>query len=67
MKRHTHTDLLHRLQAQLRHFDHSPDFGDAAAVAAIRSHLLVRIREAEGLVRSHSKVRVEQMSRVEAA
>jgi hypothetical protein len=67
MKRPLPTDLLYRLQAQLRHFDDSPDFGDAAVVAAIRVHLLIRIREAEGLVRSHSLVRAEQMSHPEAA
>ena len=67
MKRPLPTDLLYRLQAQLRHFDHSPDFGDAESVAAIRRHLLVRIREAEGLVRSHSQVQVAQASHPEAA
>lgn len=44
-------DLLCKLQAQLQHFESSPDFGDAEAVAVIRRHLLVRIREAESGLR----------------
>jgi hypothetical protein len=44
-------DLLQTLRTQLHHFDHSPDFGDAEAVAVIRQHLLLRIREAESALR----------------
>jgi len=44
-------DLLERLRANLWHFDNSPDFGDREAVEAIRRHLELRIREAEGRVR----------------
>ena len=60
-------DLLHRLQAQLQHFDRSPDFGDAEAVAAIRLHLLGRIREAESLVQCRMPVRVGRVQQAEAA
>jgi hypothetical protein len=67
MKRLSHTDLLHRLQTQLQHFDRSPDFGDAEAVAAIRRHLLVRIREAESLTRCGIHVQAERVSQAEAA
>lgn len=38
---------LEKLRANLKHFENSPDFGDAEAVAVIRRHLLTRIREAE--------------------
>ena len=41
-------DLLRTLRANLEHFESSPDFGDREAVEAIRRHLKVRIREAEG-------------------
>jgi hypothetical protein len=51
MNRLSQHELLHSLRAQLRHFDCSPDFGDAEAVAVIRHYLLLRIREAEGLSR----------------
>lgn len=44
-------DLVEKLRANLQHFENSPDFGDAEAVEAIRRHLKVRIREAEGLAR----------------
>lgn len=67
MKQHSHADLLSKLQAQLQHFDRSPDFGDAEAVAAIRQHLLQRIREAEGLMRCHLPVRAERVQQAEAA
>ncbi len=50
-------DLLQALRAQLQHFEHSPDFGDAEAVAGIRRHLLLRIREAEGAARGRVGVR----------
>jgi len=46
--------LMHQLKilrGYLDHFDHSPDFGDGEAVAAIRRHLLTRIRELEGSIR----------------
>jgi len=42
-------NLLETLRANLEHFEKSPDFGDAEAVEAIRRHLQMRIREAEGL------------------
>lgn len=57
-------DLLETLRANLEHFENSPDFGDAEAVEAIRRHLLVRIREAEGLVLMQ---RWERQLRTEAA
>jgi hypothetical protein len=47
MNRLPKSQLVQTLRAQLQHFDQSPDFGDAEAVAAIRKHLLLRIREAE--------------------
>lgn len=67
MNRPSHTDLLYRLQAQLQHFDRSPDFGDAEAVAAIRRHLLVRIREAESLVQCRLPVQAGRVQQAEAA
>jgi hypothetical protein len=67
MNRFPRADLLNRLEEQLRHFDRSPDFGDAEAVAAIRQHLLVRIREAESLVRYRLPVQRERGSQAEAA
>jgi hypothetical protein len=65
----SHMDVLSRLRAQLEHFDRSPNFGDAAAVAAIRRHLLVRIREAESLMRSRFRAESlgERLTRSEAA
>lgn len=51
MKHSSQTNLIESLRTKLQHFDHSPDFGDAEAVAVIRQHLLLRIREAEGLMR----------------
>ena len=64
-------DLLKALRAQLQHFDHSPDFGDSEAVAVIRKHLLLRIRETEGALRDraivHSGERVQPAFRSEAA
>ena len=59
--------LLYRLRLQLQNFESSPDFGDGEAVAAIRRHLLVRIREAESLVQDRLPVRVERMPQAEAA
>jgi len=47
MNRLPKSQLLKILREQLQHFDQSPDFGDAEAVAVIRRHLLLRIREAE--------------------
>ncbi len=67
MNRASHTDLLYRLQTQLQHFDRSPDFGDAEAVAAIRRHLLLRIREAEGFVRCQLPDQAEREQQAEAA
>jgi hypothetical protein len=67
MNRPTHMDTLFRLEEQLRHFDRCPDFGDAEAVAAIRQHLLVRIREAESLMRSGIPIQANRASRAEAA
>ena len=59
-------DLLETLRAQLHHFDHSPDFGDGKAVAVIRQHLLLRIREAEGRLRVHSRENAKRLgSRLE--
>ena len=54
------SDQLAALRASLAHFEQSPDFGDAESVAAIRRHLVVRIREAEGAVRRPPWVRVEE-------
>lgn len=51
MNRPSHIDMLRRLRKQLEHFDGSPDFGDVEAVAEIRRHLILRIREAESLMR----------------
>jgi hypothetical protein len=51
MKYGHQNDVLKTLQAQLEHFNQSPDFGDAEAVAVIRQHLLLRIREAESAMR----------------
>ena len=56
MNRLPKADLLQALHAQLKHFDHSPDFGDADAVAVIRQHLLLRIREVEGALRVRAHV-----------
>lgn len=44
-------DQLKTLRAILEHFEQSPDFGDSENVEAIRQHLKVRIREAEGALR----------------
>lgn len=67
MNRPQHANLLYRLQEQLQHFDRSADFGDAETVAAIRQHLLVRIREAEGMLRCSTPFPVERISQAEAA
>ena len=67
MNRPAESELLYRLQAQLEHFDRSPDFGDAEVVADIRRHLLTRIREAEGSVRCCPVPQVQRVSRAEAA
>jgi hypothetical protein len=50
MKPYAHSDRLQSLLAALEHFDQSPDFGDGEAVAAIRRHLMIRIREAESAI-----------------
>jgi hypothetical protein len=55
-------DLLTRLRANLQHFENSPDFGDGKAVEAIRRHLKLRIREAEGLARLAEEARSGQGS-----
>ena len=44
-------DQLTTLRASLEHFEQSPDFGDAESVEAIRRHLKLRIKEAEGALR----------------
>ena len=54
MKRASQTTRLQALRAQLQHFNDSPDFGDAEAVEIIRQHLLLRIREAEGDLRTRA-------------
>ena len=51
MKTGSQLHRLERLRANLHHFDHSPDFGDSETVAAIRLHLMMRIREAESAER----------------
>jgi hypothetical protein len=58
-------DRAEELRSQLRHFENSPDFGDADAVAAIRSLLLLRIREAESATRIISSP--EPQHQIEAA
>jgi hypothetical protein len=63
----SHPELLYRLRQQLEHFDCSPYFGDGEAVAAIRRHLLVRIREAESLVQYRFSVQAERVPQAEAA
>ena len=55
---------LEVLNTYLRHFDQSPDFGDSEAVAEIRRHLLIRIREAESAMRCREWL---QQSQAEAA
>lgn len=44
-------DQLTSLRTSLEHFVQSPDFGDSESVAAIRLHLELRIRQAEGALR----------------
>lgn len=44
-------DQLISLRTSLLHFEQSPDFGDSESVAAIRLHLELRIRQAEGALR----------------
>jgi hypothetical protein len=53
---------LTELRASLEHFEQSPDFGDSESVQAIRRHLELRIRQAEGALRRPPWVQV----RVEA-
>ena len=60
-----YNNRVEELRAQLRHFDSSPDFGDAEAVAAIRRHLLLRIREAESA--SQSGLWFDPRPQIEAA
>jgi len=45
------SDQLTALRTSLEHFEQSPDFGDSDCVAAIRIHLQLRIRQAEGALR----------------
>ena len=65
MNQVSHRDLLSKLRAQLEHFDCSPDFGDAETVAAIRRHLMLRIREAESSMRCRFPVSAETVSKTE--
>ena len=65
MKHGRQIDRLERLRTDLRHFEHTADFGDAETVAAIRRHLELRIREAESATRSNPWIQLE--SRTEAA
>jgi hypothetical protein len=67
MNRLPKDEALRALRAQLQHFDHCPDFGDAEAVAVIRKHLLQRIREAEGAVRHEQPLRSNSWLGAEAA
>ena len=67
MNQASHRDVLYKLRAQLEHFDCSPDFGDADAVAAIRQHLLLRIREAESSMRRFIPVNTRRENQSEAA
>jgi hypothetical protein len=60
MNRLSKSQLVQALRKQLQHFDESPDFGDAEAVAAIRKHLLLRIREAEHAAKCGAAVHFEQ-------
>jgi hypothetical protein len=60
MKKRSQAELLHSLRQQLEHFDHSPDFGDAAAVEQIRRYLVIRIREAEGALQSEQFLRAAE-------
>ena len=56
---------LEELRAQLQHFEQSPDFGDADAVDEIRQHLLLRMREAEGMLQTKERlVEGEKAARV---
>jgi hypothetical protein len=58
--RSPHPDQLTALRESLAHFEQSPDFGDLESVAAIRRHLVVRIRETEGALRRPAWVQVEE-------
>ena len=67
MNQASHRDVLFQLRAQLEHFNCSPDFGDAEAVAAIRRHLLLRIREVESSMWCRFRAQAERISKSEAA
>ena len=62
MKTAPQNDRLQALFSMLHHFDHSPDFGDSETVAAIRGHLLVRIREAQSSMRSGNSEAVRALT-----
>ena len=64
MKRASQTTRLQALQAQLQHFNDSPDFGDAEAVKIIRQHLLLRIREAEGDLRTRARTQANAATHI---
>jgi hypothetical protein len=55
MKPLSQADRLQSLMAALEHFNQSPDFGDSESVAAIRRHLMIRIREAESAMYTETK------------
>ncbi len=60
-------ELLKRLRADLQHFESNSGFGEEQAVEAIRGHLQVRIREAEGAVRALDGEAAVTRPRTEAA
>jgi hypothetical protein len=64
MKRASQTTRLQALRAQLQHFNDSPDFGDAEAVEIIRQHLLLRIREAEGDLRTRARAQAHAATHI---
>jgi hypothetical protein len=60
MKHPPQDHLLHTLHSQLQHFDHSPDFGDAAADVNVIERLpALRIREAESALRRNQRLQTE--------
>ena len=58
-------DQLTTLRASLSHFELTADFGDSETVSAIRSHLELRIRQAEGAIRCPPWAKLS--TRIEAA
>lgn len=62
MKTGQQTERVQTLLANLQHFDHCPDFGDSEAVAVIRKHLMVRIREAESAIQ-YSRLQQQAMAK----